>query len=117
MFLEAGAKVENYFVSRKKNLKFFFQDLNLIFFILLTSLSNNLSHSAGCKSNSFTLISQALFDIFFRRISSSISVMLASVSVNLFVVAGAKVVSLLRYSILLPNLFLIYFLIGWKSEL
>jgi hypothetical protein len=34
MFLEAGAKVTTSFISRKKNLKFFFEDLNPHFLYL-----------------------------------------------------------------------------------
>tara|TARA_R110002094_G_C4802635_1_gene203111 strand:+ start:332 stop:505 length:174 start_codon:yes stop_codon:yes gene_type:complete len=56
----------------------------------------NFACLAGCKTNTFTLFSQALFDIFFKEILSPLSVMLASVSVNVCVVAGAKVVSLYR---------------------
>ena len=92
-------RVQNYnffFNTTRKIWSFFWENFHTSNSFILVNTSMNFACLAGCKTNTFTLFSQALFDIFFKEILSPLSVMLASVSVNVCVVAGAKVVSLYR---------------------
>jgi len=92
LYLKAGAKVENLFLTGKCFLKFFFKKISFPFSLLNpASLSMNFPRFAGCKCNIRFLIPQAFLNLFLKKISNLNSKCMPVYQGTFVVVAGAKV--------------------------
>ena len=109
LFLKAGAKVKNLFISGKKILKFFFENFFSTFPQFLTSLSMSFPCFAGCKCNIHFLISQAFLNLFQKINFPYLLIMLVSISVNVYRCCGCKSSPFIELNKLFMELFLIFF--------
>jgi len=98
LFLKAGAKVENLFLTGKCFLKFFLKNFRFHFFFLFTNLSMNFPCFAGCKCNIRFQISQAFWNLFLKKNFQYQFVCLSVFRGTLVAVAGAKVPPLFTFT-------------------